>query len=162
MTPTPITDLAPYPGNARRGNVELIADSLRRLGQYRPIVANTRDAPRGKTGTVLAGNHTLQAAQSLGWTHIDVHWVDVDPDTAQRIVLVDNRANDKAGYNLEALIDLVTDLPDYDATGYTQDDVDRMLDQLAKQTLKAAGDQEPEPELDPGNTGPCPMCGRDN
>lgn len=161
MTSTPIAGLAPFPGNARRGDTELIADSLRKLGQYRPIVANSRDAPKGKAGTILAGHHLVQAAQSLGWQEVDVHWVDVDPDTAHRIILVDNRASDKAGYNLEALIDLVTGLPDYDATGYTQDDVDRMLDQLATQTLKAAGEQEPEPDLDAGSTGPCPMCGRE-
>lgn len=162
MTLVPIDQLRPYPGNARRGDIDLIADSLRRLGQYRPIVANKGNAAKGLRDTILAGHHLVEAAKSLGWTEVDVHWVDVDPDTAHRIVLVDNRANDKAGYNLEALVDLVTELPDYDATGYTQDDVDRMLDQLATQTIKD-NEGDSDPDLDAGQTsGPCPMCGRED
>jgi hypothetical protein len=31
------SQLRPYPGNPRRGDLEAIKDSLRRHGQYRPI-----------------------------------------------------------------------------------------------------------------------------
>ena len=34
----PLSSLARFPGNARRGNVEEIRKSLRRHGQYRAIV----------------------------------------------------------------------------------------------------------------------------
>ena len=52
-------DLRPLPGNARRGDVDAIVDSLRRNGQFRPLVVQR------STGYVLGGNHTLQAAQRL-------------------------------------------------------------------------------------------------
>lgn len=153
MTLAPITSLRPYPGNARRGNVALIRESLERLGQYRPIVVNRGDIEPDLEATILAGHHLVQAATELGWTEVDVHYVDVDADTAKRIVLVDNRANDKAGYDLEGLADLVTELPDLAGTGYDQDDVDRMLDQLADQALKAAGEaSERDVDLDAGRT----------
>lgn len=44
----PIGDVRPRRGNPRQGNVDLIAESLARNGQYRPIVVNK------PTGEVLA------------------------------------------------------------------------------------------------------------
>lgn len=58
----PIDSLTPYQDNLRRGDLEAIKESLSVNGQYRPIVANRR------TGEVLAGNHTLRAAEQLGWS----------------------------------------------------------------------------------------------
>lgn len=153
MALAPVSQLNPFPGNARRGNVDLIADSLAKLGQYKPIVVCRGDVEPELANTVLAGNHTLQAAIRLGWEQIDVHWVDVDWDTARRIVLVDNRANDKAGYDTEALADLLTELPDLKGTGFIQDDVDRLLDSMATAAIRAAeGLGEGEPSLDVGRT----------
>lgn len=138
MAQTSIAELKFYPGNARRGDIDLIADSLSKLGQYKPIVANA-------DGTILAGNHTVMAAQRLGWETIDVHRVDVDEDTAKRIVLVDNKANDQSTYDVEELVNLLTELPNLDATGFTRDEVDDLLE-----TLDALDDEDiPEPPKDP-------------
>ena len=123
MTMTPISELRFYPGNARRGDIDLIAESLSKLGQYKPIVVN-------KDGTILAGNHTVMAAQRLGWETIDVHRVDVDDDTAKRIVLVDNASNDKSTYDVEDLVNLLTELPTLEATGFTRDEVDQLLESI--------------------------------
>lgn len=138
MTLVNIAELKFYPGNARRGDIDLIADSLSKLGQYKPIVANA-------DGTILAGNHTVMAAQRLGWETIDVHRVDVDDETAKRIVLVDNKANDQSTYDVEELVNLLTELPNLDATGFTRDEVDDLLE-----TLDALEDEDiPEPPKDP-------------
>lgn len=123
MTLVNIAELRFYPGNARRGDIDLIAESLERLGQYKPIVVN-------KDGTILAGNHTVMAAQRLGWETIDVHRVDVDDDTAKRIVIVDNKANDQSTYDVEDLVNLLTELPTLEATGFTRDEVDQLLESL--------------------------------
>ena len=56
----------------------------------------------------------MQAAKALGWPEIAVTWVDVDEEQAARIVLVDNRTNDLAGYDEAALADLLVDeLPSF-------------------------------------------------
>lgn len=60
----PLGDLKLFPGNARRGDVDLIVQSLKAHGQYKPIVVNARDM------TILAGNHTYQAAGVLEWKKI--------------------------------------------------------------------------------------------
>lgn len=115
----PIAGLTPYGNNPRRGNVDVIVDSLARHGQYRPIVV------RAKTFEVLAGNHTLAAAKELGWTQIAATFVDVTDDEAARIVLVDNRAADLGGYDDEVLTDLLASLgDDLGGTGFDTDDVE--------------------------------------
>lgn len=65
---------------------------------------------------VLAGNHTVQAAQELGWEELVCTIIDCDDDQAARIVLIDNRSNDLAGYDDTALLALLQDLPDLTGT----------------------------------------------
>ena len=45
------------------------------FGQRKPIVVRRSD------NVVIAGNHTMQAAQALGWSEIAVVWVDDDEVT---------------------------------------------------------------------------------
>lgn len=147
MTRVPVADLHLYPGNARRGNVDMISDSLKTHGQYKPIVVNRGGKAPELANTVIAGNHTLQAAKLLGWDTIDVHWIDVTADEARRIVLVDNRTQDKATYDVDALLDLLTESPDLDGTGFTRDDVDALLESLDEQeTDDDVPDMPDEPE----------------
>ena len=67
------------------------------------------------------------AAKSLGWSQIAVTWVDVDEEQAKRIVLVDNRTNDLAGYDEKALRELLGGLEDLDGSGYDRAFVDELL-----------------------------------
>lgn len=121
-----VDELQTFEGNPRRGDVARIAESLRVRGQYRPIVVN-RGTHTGRAMEVLAGNHTLAAARSIGWTHIDVGIVDVDADTARVIVVADNRLADLGGYDEKALADLLSDLEDLTGTGYSDADLDELL-----------------------------------
>ena len=126
----PIDDVQPYDGNPREGDVGAIAVSLQANGQYRPIVINQRD------GRILAGNHTWKAAKSLGWQQIAATYVDVDNETARRIVLVDNRSNDVASYDEYALVELLqavvadVGVQGLVGTGFDGDDLDDLLGQL--------------------------------
>jgi hypothetical protein len=126
--------LKPYPNNPRKGNVDLIAESLEAYGQYKPITVNKR------TNEILAGNHTYEAAKKLGWEDIAVAYVDVDTATAAKIVAIDNRASDQGSYDTEMLLKLLDEMPDLKATGYGQDDYDDLLALL---------DEETTPEIAP-------------
>jgi len=122
---TPIDDLELLPGNPRVGDVDAVAASLRRFGQRKPIVANT-------AGVVIAGNHTLQAARQLGWTHIAVVRVDDDDATAKAFALADNRTAELGGYDDQALADMVRDVMDEDLrlladTGWAGEDLEALL-----------------------------------
>jgi hypothetical protein len=113
-------DLKEYPGNARRGNVTVLMESLKVNGQYRPIVVQK------STNYVLAGNHLLRAAKSLGWEEIDAVVVDVDDEQALKIVLVDNRSNDLGEYNDDLLRSLLKEVEDFTGTGYTAADIEEL------------------------------------
>lgn len=117
-------DLKPYPGNARKGDLDMIRESLRVNGQYRPIVVQE------STGYILAGNHTWEAAGLEHWEEMDATFVDCDDEQAKKIVLVDNRSNDVAEYDNEALAALLTELPEFEGTGFSQQDLDDLLAEL--------------------------------
>lgn len=119
----PIDTLKHYGKNPRRGDVDLIAQSLERNGQYRPVTVRTG------TNEILAGNHTVKAAKQLGWEVIAATFVDVDDLQAKRIVLIDNRANDMATTDSTVLADLLQELgvPELPGTGYSEHDLKRLL-----------------------------------
>lgn len=116
----PLNTLVRYPGNPREGDVGAISESLRTLGQYRPLIVNRRN------NQILKGNHTAAAASSLGWTEIAVAWVDVDEEEAARIVLVDNRTSSLGTYDTDLLASIVKKVKSLDGTGFDADDIDTM------------------------------------
>ena len=88
-----IDELGLDPNNARKHddkNLKAIADSLKQFGQRKPIVLH------GKT--VVAGNGTLVAARSLGWTHIEAVYVPESwtADQVKAYALADNRSAELA------------------------------------------------------------------
>jgi hypothetical protein len=134
-----LTDLTPYPHNPRKGNVSIIAESLEAYGQYKPITVNKRN------NQILAGNHTYQAAQTLGWKDIAVVFVDVDEVTAAKIVAIDNRASDSSVYDNEILLELLGNLPTLEGTGYDNSDLDDLVALLEEaETPTVAGFTEPK------------------
>ena len=108
----PLGELHLDPQNARKGNVQAIAESLKEFGQHRAIIAQR------STGRIISGNHTFLAAQSLGWAHVNVFWVDDDDETALRRGLADNAVGDQAKWDEDALRELLeqtgTDIPGLD------------------------------------------------
>src|SRR5580704_17615420 len=94
----PIADLTPYPGNPRRGNVEQIRASIRRLGQYRTIVV--RDT--GDALVILAGNHTTRALEAEGRATARCEVVECDDDEGRRVNNADNRLAELGGYDDDA------------------------------------------------------------
>ena len=106
-----IARLSLDPKNARKHsarNLEAIAASLEKFGQRKPIVVHR--------GVVLAGNGTLEAAKSLGWTEIDVAEVpdDWDNDTAKAYAIADNRTAELAEWDESELAKQLLELQDAD------------------------------------------------
>lgn len=122
----PIDSVQPYPGNARKHNLEVLRESIRLHGQYRAIIVQR------SSGYIIAGNGTWQACREEGFAGVAVDYVDVDDDQARRILLVDNRSNDVAGYDDQALADLLTSLSDLAGTGFREADVADLLASLER------------------------------
>lgn len=123
----PIGDLVPYPDNPRKGNVDMIAESLKENGQFRPLIVQK------STSYILGGNHTFLGAKKLKWKKVDVVFVDVDEQHARKIVLADNRTSDLATYDTEVLMKLINDLEEPAVgTGYTGADIQNLVSAMAE------------------------------
>lgn len=125
---TPVRDLKVYHKNPRIGDIDSIADSLARNGQYRSIVVNI-----GTTATykneVLAGNHTFMAARKLGWDTILADFVDVSDERAKAIVLADNKTAENGTYDEKIIGELLAEVPDVLATGFKPEEADALIEQ---------------------------------
>src|SRR5690606_38142069 len=97
---------------------------------YRPIVVN-KGTHTGRENEILAGNHTWQAARDEGWPKIAATFVDVDEETAAKIVAVDNRASDRAKNDDDVLAELLGSLEDLEGSGYSEKDLEKLLGKTA-------------------------------
>lgn len=156
-------DLHLYHRNPRRGDVAAIKASLRYHGQFRPVLVN-RGTHTGRPMEVLAGNHTVRALRELAAEDGDERWrtaacwvIDVDDDHAARIVLADNRTAELGGFDEEDLTGLLRDLPTLDGTGYTDADLETLLE-IAN--AHASGlSSSPGGELEAADWGDLPVSG---
>lgn len=144
--------LTPFPGNARRGNIPAIRASIRRHGQYRSLIV--RDT--GTALIVLAGNHTREALLAESQPYARCEIITCTDDEARRINLADNKISDTAVYDEGDLTELLSYLDgDYDGTGWTAGEVDRLVH---------SADWVPDPDggLSDGVNAAmitCPSCG---
>ena len=125
-----IKDLKPDPKNARKHpdpNLNAIKLSLETYGQRKPIVVNKR------TGCIEAGNGLYLAACALGWSELDVVYVDDDKETAAAYGLMDNKSALMADWDLPNLKDILTELDtgafDMDVTGFSTDEIEELMNQ---------------------------------
>jgi DNA modification methylase len=98
---------------------------------------------------VIAGNHTLQAAQALGWDEIAVVWVDDDEVTSKAFALADNRTAELGDYDEEALADLINDVGSLnpgllESSGWDDKAVQELLDRVEQVELPTDVDEVPE------------------
>jgi hypothetical protein len=120
-----IDDIQPHPRNPRQGDVGALHESVEANGFYGTVIVQKA------TGFIVAGNHRWLVAKQRGADKIPVTWVDVDDDTALRILLVDNRTNDLASYDTPALAAILEQLLEGTGTlvgtGYDGDALDDLL-----------------------------------
>ena len=132
-----ISSLHLDPANVRKHspkNLNAIKGSLKKFGQQKPIVVDGKDI-------VIAGNGTLEAAKSLGWTEIDIVRTDLIGADATAFAIADNRTSELAEWD-SGLTDVLRALDnsefDLSAIGFDADDLSKLM---------------PEPEV-VGNTDP--------
>lgn len=124
-----IDSVEPYPGNARIGADKEIDRSLEIHGQYRPLVVQK------STGYILAGNNTFERLKAAGAETVKVTLEDVDDATARRINLADNNTADAADYDpqqLMAALEMAAAAESLDGTGFDEDDLATLRDEIAR------------------------------
>lgn len=121
----PIRKLTHDPMNAREhpeDNMAAIRESLSRYGQLKPLVV------RRKGMVVMAGNGTLAAARSLGWTEIAANVVEMDETEAIGYGIADNRTAELAVWNLEVMgkLDLLLREAGENPIGWSSDQLEKL------------------------------------
>lgn len=149
VTRRPIESLTPDPRNARThdaDNLTAIAESLRQFGQQKPIVVDLR-------GVVLAGNGTLAAARSLGWTEVDVVETDLEGPAATAYGIADNRTGELSQWDYQALALAIEQMPAglALATGFSSGSMESITT-LAKKIEEQSAAKPPKKVC-------CPQCG---
>lgn len=135
-----VSDLQPHPENPRDGDIEAIKSSIARNGFYGTLVV------QDGTNFILAGSHRYLAAKQLGYDALPCIYVQVDADEARRIMLADNRTSDQAGYDEEALDEILYDIAEneqgLEGTGFDDSDLgDDVLDSVLGESMDMPDDE---------------------
>lgn len=112
-----LSEIRPHPDNHRLGNHEKIRQSLKKNGQYRPLIVQR------STGYIIKGNNTYKVMRKMGWKQAHVAYVDVDARKALEIVVGDNVASDKSHTDQGAALAILASLPSLSGTTYDQFDL---------------------------------------
>jgi hypothetical protein len=153
-----IDQLNPTDGNPRIHDAELLDRSVNRFGQYKPIVVN-RGTRTGITDQILAGHGTVEALRRQGIQWVQVSDLDVDTESATRILVLDNRSSDKATNEDRLLVEILSSLPDLDWTGYDPGDLDKLIAGLTPPLPPTPPDDFNDYDLDIDVKYGCPSCG---
>jgi ParB-like chromosome segregation protein Spo0J len=119
------------PSNTRKHperNLQTIVGSLHRFGQQKPIVID-------KANIVRAGNGTLEAARSMGWTHLDCVRTQLQSSDAIAYAISDNRTAELAEWDDDVLAAqlnglLADDEKLFEATGFSEDELEKLLGEI--------------------------------
>lgn len=136
----PLSEIQPHPRNARQADIGAIHQSIDYNGFYGALVVQK------STKRILAGNHRYITASQKGAATIPVIWVDVDDAAALRILTVDNRSNDLADYDRNALAELLESIKIDDkeigllGTGWDEEAYQALLNDLSG--INPAEDQQ--------------------
>ena len=149
----PVNSISQDPANLRKHgerNIDAIVASLRKFGQQHPIVIDSK-------GIILSGNGRYMAAVKLGWHEIEAVESDLTGSSATAYAIADNRTAELAEWDTTALAETLRALQseefDTDAAGYSESEIDALVEGLGSELL--AGDKEiiedtiPEPPVDP-------------
>lgn len=125
----PIDELHPSDNNPNEGDVGAIDESVDAVGFYSVIFAQL------STKRIIAGEHRWRALKAKGSPVAPVVFLDVDDETADRIMVADNELPRETSRAIpDKLAALLTDLSTTDrgiaGTGHTDDSLDRLLRSL--------------------------------
>lgn len=156
-----IGSISQDPANVRKHserNLEAIKASLRKFGQQKPIVIDTK-------GIILAGNGTYEAARSLGWETILAVETDLIGSDATAYAIADNRTAELAEWDDTALAETLRALQseeyDIEAAGFLDQEIDDLITRLGNEQLVPdfqPGSIDDQGRLDEKAKVICPEC----
>ena len=163
---TKITDLKFDSENARRRterSSKMISDSLKEVGAARSIVID-------EDGVILAGNGTVQAANTIGMQNVQI--VDTDGDTIiavrrsgltpeqkKQLAYFDNRTAELAEWDAERIAADINAGVDLSAL-WNQAEIDKLMIESVTPNFDPTNEDE-QGRLDQKKPITCPECGHE-
>ena len=127
-----ISTIEEHPDNPRKGDDRAVNESVQRNGFFGAILVQK------STRHVIAGNTRFRVMRDGGERTVPAFIVDVDDETATRIMLADNRTSDLAFYDDEQLFMLLQQLVDgegLEGTGYDRAAYELLLQSVESDTI---------------------------
>ena len=112
----PLEALVEHPLNAHLGCDDVVDESIGRTGFYGAVYVQR------STKFVLAGNTRLRAMRTKGAESIPGIWIDCDDETAERILLIDNRSVQLGSDDDALILALLERQDDLTGTGFVEQD----------------------------------------
>lgn len=138
----PLDELIEHPRNPRKGDDASVGESIDSNGFYGAIVVQR------STRHVLAGHTRRRALLKRGDTTGPVFWLDVDDETALRVLLADNRTAELAEWDDELLAATLRDLAGtplgFEGSGFDEAALAALLDTQRPEIDDDESDSESE------------------
>ncbi len=121
----PIGNLDEHPDNYRIHDEALLDESIGANGFYGVVIV------QASTNRILGGHGRWNAMRRAGADTIPVMLLDVDDPTADRILAIDNRANQLGGEKTDPMVRLLTRIQEESAgllgTGFEETDLESLM-----------------------------------
>lgn len=143
----PVSMLHPNPKNPNNhpdSQIELLANIIESTGWRQPITVSNQ------SNYVVKGHGRLLAAQLKGWSNVPVDYQDYDNmDEEYADLIADNRLAELSSVDEELLSEIINefDNPDMLAlTGYDEEDIDNILNELNQDEEEEEEEQKKVPD----------------
>lgn len=114
----PIADLKPFPKNPNRHTdfqIQELAKSLERYGQYKPIRVD-------ENNMILGGHGTVEAMKRLGWSEADCIRIEgLNEKQKIKMVIEDNKIQSLSIIQMPIQDELIKEIGDTDIIGFNMD-----------------------------------------
>lgn len=137
----PIADLEQDAANARKHgerNLQAIARSFSEFGQLKPVVVDV------EARVVLAGNGTVEALRSIGWTHVAAVRSTLDGIRARAFAIADNRTAELAEWDDAVLASQLAEIleieGDLELVGFDATEMEAMVEPVRPNLTGPADD----------------------
>lgn len=138
-----IDELKPFAKNPKKHpekQIEMLKKSMGEFGFTNPILTSQDDM-------IIAGHGRMEAAKAIGLTEVPTIHIDLPYEKAVAYVIADNRLAELAEEDSEMLAELLGEIDTelYDSIGFSQNDLDELLEDIAAQNPdEIVEDEAPE------------------
>lgn len=137
-----LTQLVPYNGNPNihpKEQIDGIAESVKRYGQYRPIVVDEKHV-------ILIGHGLKLALEQLGETEADVLVIKGLTDTQKKKLLIeDNKIQSLSYMDFDAVESIIKEIGETDIIGFPTEYVDALINEVIPDNMGANLEVEHKP-----------------